>query len=137
MKNASTHDRNVVSSVFNIKHQDNLGKYLGCPFFKGQSNVGTFSELVNKTAAKLQNWKIVNISKAGRVTLIQTNLEATSAHTMQCFQLPNLTSRKINKISRDFFWKKLTLSKAYQWCPGIKFVDPSNQEALAQKDRGC
>jgi len=25
---------------------------------------------------------------------------------MQCFQLPAVTSRRIDKISRDFFWKK-------------------------------
>jgi len=30
----STYDKRIVSSVFNIKHQDNLGKYLGCPVFK-------------------------------------------------------------------------------------------------------
>jgi len=33
-KNATTHDKQVVSSVFNITQQSTLGKYLGCPVFK-------------------------------------------------------------------------------------------------------
>jgi len=35
LKNASAHDKQIVSSIFNITQQDNLGKYLGCPVFKG------------------------------------------------------------------------------------------------------
>ena len=99
----------------------------------GRPNVETFSELVNKTVAKLQNWKTANISEACQVVLIQTNLETMPVDTMQCFQLPALISRKIDKVSHDSFGRNLTLSRAYQWYPGIKFVDPSNQDALASK----
>ena len=47
-KNDTAHDRRIVSSIFNITHQDNLGKYLEFPVFKGRPNINTFSELVNK-----------------------------------------------------------------------------------------
>ena len=53
-KNASAHDRQVVSSIFKITHQDILGKYLGCSMFKGRPNTEMFLDLVNKTASKLQ-----------------------------------------------------------------------------------
>jgi len=105
-KNATAHDRQVVSLVFNIQHQDSLGKYLGCPVFQGWPNTETFSKLVNRTASKLQAWKTKHISKAGRVALIQPNIEPMPAHTMQCFQLPRMTHRNIDRISRNFFWKK-------------------------------
>jgi len=45
-KNASAHDRQVVSSVFNITHQDSPGKYLGCPVFQGRPNTATFLNLI-------------------------------------------------------------------------------------------
>ena len=80
----TAHDREVVSSMFNITHQDSLGKYLGCLVFKGRPNTETFLELVNKIASKLQTWKIKNFSKAGSVALIQANVESMLAHTMQC-----------------------------------------------------
>jgi len=76
---------------------------MGCPVFMGRPSVEAFSELVNKTAVEHQTWKTANISKADQVALIRTNLEAMSAHTLQCFQLPTLTSRKIDKFCRDFF----------------------------------
>jgi len=84
-KNATAHDRQIVSSVFNITHQDSLSKYLGCPVFKGRPNATVFIDLVNKTASKLQSWKTKHISKVGRVALIQANLESMPAHTMQRF----------------------------------------------------
>ena len=62
-KNATAHDKQVVASIFNITHQDSLGKQLGCPVFKGRPKLETFSELVNKTASKLQSWTARNISK--------------------------------------------------------------------------
>ena len=40
--NATVHDKQIVSSIFNITHQDNLGKYLGCPLFKGRPKTETF-----------------------------------------------------------------------------------------------
>jgi len=104
-KNASAHDRQVVSSVFNITHQGSLGKYLGCPVFYGRPNAATFIDLVNKTASKLQPWKTKHISKEGRVALIQANIESM-AQTMQCLQLSSSTNKQIDKISRNFFWQK-------------------------------
>jgi len=104
--NATAHDKQVVSSVFNITHQASLGKYLGCPIFQGRPLKATFSELTSKTAAKLQLWKTQHISKAGRVALIQANLESLPAHTMQCFQLPLSTAHDMDRLCRNFFWKK-------------------------------
>ena len=51
--NATIHDKQIVSSIFNITHQANLGEYLGCPVFQGRQKTETFSELVNRTAIKL------------------------------------------------------------------------------------
>jgi len=102
-RNASAHDKRIVSSVFNITRQDNLGKYLGCPIFQDRPTTDSFSPLVSRTAEKLQTRKMRHISKAGRVALIQANVESMPAHTLQCFQLLNATNRQIDKISRDFF----------------------------------
>jgi len=115
-KNATAHDKQVVSSVLNITHQESLGKYLGFPVFKGRPTIATFGDLVSKTASKLQSWKTKHISKAGRVALIQANLESMLAHTMQCFQLPKTTARNINRISRNFFWQN------YDDCKGLPLI---------------
>jgi len=53
--NATTHDKQIASSIFYITHQDNLGKYQACHIFKGRPKTENFLKLVSKIAAKLQN----------------------------------------------------------------------------------
>ena len=129
-KNATMHDRQIASSVFNITHQDSLGKYLGCPVFQGRPKSETFLDLVNKTASKLQPWKTKHISKAGRVALIQANIESMPAHTMQCFQLPRATTKQIDKISRAFFWKNSRDSSGLPMVAWDKICRPKKSGGL-------
>ena len=109
----TAHDRLVISSAFSITHQDNPGKYLGYPVFKGRPNIETFSELVSKTASKLQTWKTKNISKARRVALIQANIEAMPAHTMQCFNFLVLLTRKLIKLVWTSFGRNHMTPKTF------------------------
>jgi len=129
-KNASAHDRQVVSSVFNITHHDSLGRYLGCLVFQGRPNTKTFLDLVNKTASKLQLWKTKNISKARRVALIQANIESMPAHTMQYFQLPSATNKQIDRISRNFFWRKSDDSNGLPMVSWDKICKPKKARDL-------
>jgi len=62
-----------------------------------------FSDLVRKAHNKLQSWKASSISKAGRLVLIQSNLESLPSHTMQCFKLPKSTTNNLDRVNRDFF----------------------------------
>jgi len=98
--------------------------------FKGRPKLETFSELVNKTALELQSWTASNISKAGRVALIQTNAESMLAHTMRCFQLSCATSRQIDKINRDFFWKKSNSIKGLPMVSWHKIYRPKKSGGL-------
>jgi len=129
-KNSTTHDKQIVSSVFNIMQQTTLGKYLGCPIFQGRLTKATFSDLTNKAAAKLQLWKTKHISKAGRVVLIQANLESLPAHTMQCFQLPQTTARDVDKICRNFFWKKSDVNNGLPMVSWDKICRPKKAGGL-------
>ena len=132
-KNASAHDRQVVSSVFNITHHDSLVRYLGCLVFQGRPNTKTFLDLVNKTASKLQPWKTKNVSKAGRVALIQANIESMPAHTMQCFQLPSTTTKQIDRISRNFFLKKSNNSSGLPMVSWDKICRPKKVGGLKRR----
>ena len=98
--------------------------------FKGRPKLKTFSELVNETASKFQSWIASNILKAGRVALIQTNVESMPAHIMQWFQLPCTTSRQIDKISRDFFWNKSNSIKGLPIVSWDKIYGHRKMEAI-------
>jgi len=63
--------------------------------------------------AKLSNWKATALSKAGRAVLIQSNLEALPAHTMQCFQLSATVTQRLDQVNQEFFWKKSSTEKGF------------------------
>jgi len=109
--NTASYHRQVAAGIFNISHSDSLGKYLGCPVFQKRPNTTTFRELIDKAMIKLVGWKAKCLSKAGRSVLIQSHLESLPAHTMQCFQLPSVVANNIDRISREFFWKKHNTEK--------------------------
>ena len=85
-------NKELVTAIFNIRQRESLYKYLGCPVFQGQPSSSTFEEIINKETAKLEGWKANYLSKASRMILIQSHMESLSAHTMQCFELPQGTS---------------------------------------------
>jgi len=101
----------LVAGIFNIMHNDGLRKYLGRPVFQGKPSRTTFQEIISKATDKLNGWKANCLSKAGRTILIQSHLESLPVHTMQCFHLPKHTAEQIDKINRDFFWKKSNVGK--------------------------
>ena len=74
-------DKQKVKSTFNVSHHHSLGKYLGRLVFQGHSKKDMFQDLITRANKKLSSWKANLVSKAGRVTLIQSNLESLPNHT--------------------------------------------------------
>jgi len=102
-KNTRPLDKQVVGGIFNIPHSSSLGKYLGCSLFQGRPDAELFQTLTTKANSKLDSWKAKCFSKAGRVVLIQSNLETLPTPTRQCHKLPSRITDQIDRINRDFF----------------------------------
>lgn len=73
-KYVTVQKRNSLAAIFNMHAGISLGKYLGIQFgaFKPSQNVAT--DIISKTNNRLSNWGSKLLSKAGRFTLIQSNL---------------------------------------------------------------
>lgn len=95
-----------------------------------QTKCWHFCWLNEQDGNQLQNWKTANISTAGRVALIQIHIESMAPHTMQCFQLPSLTSEKIDQISRNFFWKKSDAKKGLPMISWDKIFRPKQSRGF-------
>ena len=127
--NATTSHRRLATSIFNITHSDSLGKYLGCPIFQKNPSTVTFQELVDKAMTNLAGWKANCLSKAGRAVFIQSHLETLPAHTMQCFR-PSTISNNIDRVSREFFWKKNNIDKGLPLVAWDKVCRPKKHRGL-------
>jgi len=119
----------VAAGIFNITHSDSLGKYLGCPVFQKRPNAATFRDLIDKAMAKLVGWKKC-MSKAGRAVLIQSHLESLPAYTMQCFQLPSAVANNIDRVNREFFWKKNSTEKGLPLVAWDKICRPKQNGGM-------
>ena len=53
---------------------------------------------------RLAGWKMNTLSKAGRLTLIKSNLSSIPNHAMTCFKFPKKITNTMDKYARDFFW---------------------------------
>ena len=113
-KNTRNLDKQAVGGIFNIPHSSSLGKYLGCSLFQGRPASELFQTLTTKATSKLDSWRTKCFSKAGRVVLIQSNLETLQTHTMQCYKLPRRITDQLDQIHRDFFGRTLPLTKVYR-----------------------
>ncbi|KAF7804493.1 putative LRR receptor-like serine/threonine-protein kinase [Senna tora] len=87
-----------------IAFRNDLGKYLGT-YVDGRINSRSiFEELLEKIQSRLAGWKSKLISQAGRVTLINSVLQALPIYQMSNIELPKKVVDKIDSITNDFFW---------------------------------
>lgn len=101
--NVTSHDKSCIVNILGIQHRTTIGKYLGIHkiiFWKDPINA---KELLLRISKKLASWKSNTLSRAGRLTLIKTNLSGMSNHVMSCFKCPLKITKALDKESRNFF----------------------------------
>ncbi|WVZ66580.1 LOW QUALITY PROTEIN: hypothetical protein U9M48_015779 [Paspalum notatum var. saurae] len=80
-------------------------KYLGLPLHYGRQRRADEQVLIDKIGAKLAGWKGRLLTRAGRLTLVQSVLGAIPTYHMTVFNLSKWAGKKIDRICRNFLWK--------------------------------
>lgn len=88
-QNTSSQLRNDMVQVLQIQHKTTIGKYLGIHSIVFLKNPINENELIKRVKQKLSGWKANTLSKAGRITLIKSNLSGMPNHVMFCFKCPS------------------------------------------------
>ncbi|XP_021626130.1 uncharacterized protein LOC110624960 [Manihot esculenta] len=83
---------------------DSLGSHLRMPSIHGRVGPTSFREVIDKMKHRLFGWKASTHSKAGRVTMISSVLNAIPVFLMQITVLPISVCKEMEKICRDFLW---------------------------------
>ena len=74
-------------SVLNISTEAYNEKYLGLPIYMGKSKKQTFAYLKERVWKRIQGWKEMLLSKAGKDVLIKAVAQAIRTCAMSCFDL--------------------------------------------------
>ncbi|KAJ1695315.1 hypothetical protein LUZ63_012013 [Rhynchospora breviuscula] len=80
--------------------------YLGLPLSHRKPDRLCFQKLIDKIKGKLAGWKTPLMTRAGRAVLASSVLSSIPVYFMSVFQLPSWVIRDIDKVRRNFIWKR-------------------------------
>ncbi|WMV11476.1 hypothetical protein MTR67_004861 [Solanum verrucosum] len=79
--------------------------YLGMPLGAKSKSLSIWNSVVEKCERKLVNWKSQYLSSGGRVTLINSVLDAMPTYMMSLFPMPGKIIQRLDTIRRNFLWQ--------------------------------
>ena len=85
--------------------------YLGLPLGASHKALGVWDTVEDKFRKRLTSWKSQYISKAGRLTLIQSTLSSLPIYCLSLFRMPVSICSRLEKIQREFLWSGGSLVK--------------------------
>ena len=77
-------------------------KYLGLPLTLGKNNPSLWLEIIGKIKAKITSWHGQWLTKAGKLTLINSTLSALPIYQSSLLLAPKSIMDQISKLIRDF-----------------------------------
>ncbi|WMV24669.1 hypothetical protein MTR67_018054 [Solanum verrucosum] len=78
--------------------------YLGMPLGAKSMSKEIWSSVIEKCEKKLARWKGQYLSLGGRVTLINSVLDAMLTYMMSLFPIPVGVIDRLDRIRRKFLW---------------------------------
>lgn len=87
--------------------------YLGMPLGAKSKSRDIWNNVIEKCEKKLTTWKRQYLSLGGRVTLINSVLDALRSYMMSLFPIPAEVSNRLDKIKRQFLWQGNKERKGY------------------------
>ncbi|XP_074288312.1 uncharacterized protein LOC141613473 [Silene latifolia] len=105
-------------------------KYLGLPTVIGQSKSALMRIVRDKLQKKLQGWRGLLLSKAGREVLIKAVAQSIPTYAMSVFKFPKTFCEEIRSLVSRFWWGATEGKKRIPWIAWSKLCKPKNRGGL-------
>ncbi|WMV34938.1 hypothetical protein MTR67_028323 [Solanum verrucosum] len=79
--------------------------YLGLPLGAKSMSIDIWNNVIEKCEKKLARWKTQYLSMGGRLTLINSVLDALPTYMMTLFPIPLGVTKRLDSIRRKFLWQ--------------------------------
>ncbi|XP_056688407.1 uncharacterized protein [Spinacia oleracea] len=129
-KNINHPKRDALASIFNMNKSGSLGRYLGAHFSNFTPTRSDYLRIMQKNERCINSWQANFLSKAGKTTLIQSNLEALPSYICSSFLLPRKTCHQLDNVHRQFFWNQSKSGNALPLIAWNKVCQPKDQGGL-------
>ena len=108
--------------------------YLGIPIGANPSSQLVWEPIITKFKSKLAKWAQKNISMAGKVTLINSVLNALPIYLLSFFKIPQKVVKKLISLQRNFLWGGDIDQKKIPWVKWTDLCLPKADGGLGIKD---
>ena len=98
-----------------MKEVEKFESYLGLPTLIGRAKNQTFSFLKDRVWKKLQGWKGLMLSRAGKEVLIKAVAQSIPTYTMGVFQLPKSLCDDLEAMYAKFWWGQVGNERKIHW----------------------
>ncbi|CAM8888420.1 unnamed protein product [Rhodiola kirilowii] len=94
-------------------------KYLGLPLIVGRRKIETFRWLEDRMMKKIQDWKSLLLSAAGKEALIKSCYLAVPVFAMSCYKVPKTFCEKLASNALTFWWSSNAKEKGIHWVKNV------------------
>ena len=102
--NTSEGQKGQILEALGVQEVDRFESYLSLPSLIGRAKYSTFSYLKDKIWKKLQGWKGMLLSRAGKEILIKAVAQSIPTYTMSVFQIPLKLCDELDALCAKFWW---------------------------------
>ncbi|XP_074291748.1 uncharacterized protein LOC141618543 [Silene latifolia] len=123
--------------LLRVSAKKDLGVYLGLPTDFGSSKKLIFATLIEKVRKRIISWNNINLTPAGRLTLICSVLSSLSIYSLSAFQMPISVSNKIDSMLSHFWWSGSNERGSLHWSSRLFISSPKSMGGLGIRNVRC
>jgi len=120
--------------TLNCRQMDYPFHYLGIPIGANLSSQLVWEPLITKFKSKLSKWAQKDISMGGKVTLINSVLNALPIYLLSFFKIPQRLVQRLITLQRNFLWGGDNVHNKIPWVKWADVCLPKIDGGLGIKD---
>ena len=114
-RKTSQEKRESTKRILGIQKEGGNGKYLGLPEHFGRRKKDLFTAIVDRIRQRASSLGSRRLSKAGKVTMLKSVLQAIPTYSMSCFLLPASLCKRIQSALTRFWWDSDDQIRKLSW----------------------
>lgn len=119
-----------ISAILGIQGSDDPSKYLGLPTMWGRSKKQALAYVKDKVSQKIQGWKQLHLTQAGREVMVKSVISAIPAYPMAVFLFTDGLCRKIDSLIANFWWGQSDVGGKVHWLSWEKLGLPKEEGGM-------